>query len=158
MNVKSYLKAAKYYNVNHLIALQHLNDREYIRFIKVGGGEMTFRIVNFARMKEVLKCGGQPFSPSFHECLLVLNGFGDSQQTRMVGKGLQELFPSLNLAKAKTENLKRVMSFTYRPKKKFFFFRQYKIVQSEAGVNSTFQKLLKKPQDLSSFRSLKEYL
>lgn len=27
LNVKSYLKAAKYYNVNHLIALQHSNDR-----------------------------------------------------------------------------------------------------------------------------------
>lgn len=63
---------------------------------------MTFRIVNFARMKEVLKNGGQQFSYSFKEALLVLNGFGDSQQVRMIGKGLQELFPSLNLAKAKT--------------------------------------------------------
>lgn len=102
MNVKSYLKAAKYYNVNHLIALQHSNDREYIRFIKVGGGEMTFRIVNFARMKDVLKNGGQQFSYSFKEALLVLNGFNDSQQVKMIGRGLQELFPSLNLAKAKT--------------------------------------------------------
>ena len=31
-------------------------------------------------------------------------------------------------------------------------------MQSEAGVNSTFQRLLKKPQDLSQFKSLKEYL
>ena len=38
MSIKSYLKAAKYYNVNHLITLQHSKDREYIRFIKVGGG------------------------------------------------------------------------------------------------------------------------
>lgn len=91
---------------------------------------MTFRIVNYSRMKDVMKHGGQPFSESFKESLLVLNGFGDSQQTKMIGKGLQELFPSLNLFKAKTENLKRVMSFTYRPKKKFIFFRQYKIIQS----------------------------
>jgi hypothetical protein len=130
MNVKSYLKAAKYYNVNHLIALQHSNDKEYARFIKVGGGEMLFRVVNYSRMKDVLKNGGQQFSYSFKEALLVLNGFGESQQTKMIGKGLQELFPSLNLFKAKTENIKRVMSFTYRPKKKFIFFRQYKIIQS----------------------------
>jgi len=51
MSIKSYLKAAKYYNVNHLVAIQNLNNREYIRFIKVGGGEMTFRIINFSRMK-----------------------------------------------------------------------------------------------------------
>jgi hypothetical protein len=38
MSVKSYLKAAKYYNVNHLVTLQSMNGREYIRFIKVGGG------------------------------------------------------------------------------------------------------------------------
>lgn len=63
---------------------------------------MTFRIVNFSRMKDVLKNGGQPFSYSFKESLLVLNGFQESQQIKMIGKGLQELFPSLNLAKAKT--------------------------------------------------------
>lgn len=102
MSIKSYLKAAKYYNVNHLVAIQNLNNREYIRFIKVGGGEMTFRIVNFSRMRDVLKNGGQPFSYSFKESLLVLNGFHEAQQTKMIGKGLQELFPSLNLATAKT--------------------------------------------------------
>lgn len=53
-------------------------------------------------MKEVIKHGGQPFSYSFKESLLVLNGFNESQQIKMIGKGLQELFPSLNLAKAKT--------------------------------------------------------
>lgn len=106
-------------------------------------------------MKEVMKYGGQPFSYSFKESLLVLDGFADNQQVKMIGKGLQELFPSLNLAKAKTENLKRVVSFSYRPKKKFIYFRQYKIIQSEAGVNSTFQKLMNKPKDLSSFRSLR---
>ena len=42
----------------------------------MGGGEMLFRIVNFARMKDVLKNGGQQFSYSFKEVLLVLNGFG----------------------------------------------------------------------------------
>jgi len=130
MSIKSYLKAAKYFNVNHLVALQNSNNREYIRFIKLGGGEMTFRIMNFSRMKDILNNGGQPFSYSFKESLLVLNGFHDSQQVKMVGKGLQEIFPSLNLAKAKTEHLKRVMSFSYRPKKKYFFFRQYKIMQS----------------------------
>ena len=50
---------------------------------------MTFRIMNFCRMKEVLKNGGQPFSYGFKECLLVLNGFGENQQIRMIGKGLQ---------------------------------------------------------------------
>ena len=63
---------------------------------------MTYRILNFATMKDVLRNGGQQFSYSFKEALLVLNGFNDSQQIKMIGKGLQELFPSLNLAKAKT--------------------------------------------------------
>lgn len=37
MSIKSYLKAAKYFNVNHLVAIQNVNNKEYIRFIKVGG-------------------------------------------------------------------------------------------------------------------------
>ncbi len=63
---------------------------------------MTFRIMNYCRMRDIMKNGGQPFSYSFKQSLLVLNGFNDCQQTKMVGKGLQQIFPSLNLAKAKT--------------------------------------------------------
>lgn len=155
MSIKSYLKAAKYYHVNHLVTLQHSKDKEFIRFIKVGGGEMTFRIINYCRMRDVLKNGVQPFSYSFKQSLLVLNGFGENQQVKMIGKGLQEVFPSLNLESAKTENIKRVMSFSYRPKKKFIFFRQYKIVQHEGGVSNSFQKLMDKPKDLSSYHSLR---
>jgi len=82
LSINSYLKAAKYYNVNHLVTLQHSKDsikhinlEDYIRFIKVGGGEMIFRILNFCRMKDVFHNGGQPFSLSFKDPLLVLNGF-----------------------------------------------------------------------------------
>lgn len=88
----------------------------------------------------------------------MLNGFNESQQTRMIGRGLQELFPPLNLEKQKTENFKRVISFSYRSKKKTIFFRQYKIIKQDAGISANFKKLMDKPRDLSSYRSLKEYI
>jgi len=47
----------------------------------------------------------------------------------MIGKAIQGMFPPLSLEKAKTEKLKRVISFTYRGGKKFIYFRHYKIVQ-----------------------------
>ena len=89
---------------------------------------MIFRIVNFCRMKDVLHEGGQPFSYSFKDPLVVLNNFTDSTQTKMIGKALQELFPPINPEKAKPERLKRVVSFTYSSKKKMIYFRHYKII------------------------------
>ena len=47
----------------------------FARFIKVGGGEILFRVINYCRMKDVMSNGGQPFSFSFKEPLIVLNNF-----------------------------------------------------------------------------------
>jgi hypothetical protein len=128
----------------------------YIRFIKIGGGEMTFRIVNFCRMKEVIRNGGQPFSFTFKDPLLVLNNFGENGQVKMIGKSLQEMFPALCIERVDLQKLKRVISFTYQPNKKFIYFRHYKIVINEGGVSSTFQKLMTQPKtDLSEFKSIK---
>ena len=57
---------------------------------------MKFRIINYCRMKDVLHNGGQPFSFSFKDPLAVLNGFGATNQTKNIGRALQEMFPPLN--------------------------------------------------------------
>ena len=41
---------------------------------------------------------------------------------------------SINLEKIKLENMKRVMSFTYQSNKKCIYFRHYKLVFEEGGV------------------------
>jgi hypothetical protein len=64
--------------------------------VKVGGGEMTFRIVNYCRMRDVLHNGGQPFSFAFKDPLVVLQGFRETSQMRMIGLSLQEMFPAIN--------------------------------------------------------------
>ena len=69
--------------------------------IKVGGGEMSFRIMNYCNMKNILEDGGQPFSMSFKEPLVVLNSFTENNQVRQIGRSIQELFPSINLDKMK---------------------------------------------------------
>jgi len=68
--------------VTHLVVLQNKKEsilkidlENYLRVIKVGQGEMTFRIINYCRMKEVLHHGGQPFSFSFKDPLVILNNF-----------------------------------------------------------------------------------
>ena len=57
--------------------------------MKVGGGEMIFRIINFCRMRDVLHAGGQPFSFAFKDPLVVVSGFSETTQLKMLGKGLQ---------------------------------------------------------------------
>lgn len=62
---------------------------------------MTFRIVNYCRMRDVLHNDGQPFSPAFRDPLVVLNGFSENTQVRMIGRSLQEMFPPINPEKLK---------------------------------------------------------
>ena len=50
---------------------------------------MVFRVMSYCRMKDVQHYGGQPFSFSFKDPLVVLNGFGANNQTKMIGRGLQ---------------------------------------------------------------------
>ena len=60
-----------------------------MRIIKLGGGEMRFRIINYCRMRDVLHNGGQQFSLTFKNPLSVMNGFGVNSQTKMIGRSLQ---------------------------------------------------------------------
>jgi hypothetical protein len=125
----------------------------------VGGGEMTFRVLNYCRMRDALHHGGQPFSFSFKDPLVVLNGFGENSQIRMIGHSFQEMFPAINPEKLKVERLKRVVSLTYSSKKKVIYFRHYKIVVHEGGVNKSFASLIQqKTPDLSRFASIGDYL
>ena len=50
---------------------------------------MTFRIINYCRMKDILRNGGQPFSLSFKEPLIVLNNFTENNQVRQIGRSIQ---------------------------------------------------------------------
>lgn len=72
-----------------------------MRILKLGGGEMVFRIVNYCRMKDVIHNGGQQFSFGFKDPLTVLNGFGVNSQTKMIGRSLREMFPPINPEKIK---------------------------------------------------------
>jgi hypothetical protein len=120
---------------------------------------MTFRIMNYCRMKDVLQNGGQPFSLTFRDPLVILNNFSENTQIKMIGRSLQEMFPPINPEKLKPERLKRVICFSYNSNKKMIYFRHYKIVIHEAGVNNSFAKLLtQKSLDLSKFASIGDYL
>lgn len=120
---------------------------------------MLFRVINYCRMKDVLKNGGQPFSFSFREPLIVLNNFTENNQIRQIGRSIQELFPNINLQKINIANVKRVMSFTFQKNKKCIYFRHYKIVVKEGGVSGTFKDLVKQTKtDMSQFKSFSDFL
>lgn len=120
---------------------------------------MLFRVMNYCRMKDVLKNGGQPFSYSFKEPLIVLNNFAESNQVRQIGRSIQELFPNINLEKIKLTNVKRVMSFTYQSNKKSIYFRHYKVIIKEGGVATSFKDLAKQTnKDISKYKSFSDYL
>lgn len=120
---------------------------------------MAFRIINYCRMKDVINNGGQPFSISFKDPLVVLNNFSDNMQVKMIGRSLQEMFPPINPEKLKPERVRRVICFSYNANKKMIYFRHYKIIINEAGVNTSFSKLLtQKSIDLSKFATIGDYL
>lgn len=72
-----------------------------MRILKIGAGEITFRLMNYCRMKDVLHNGGQPFSFTFKDPLVIVSNFNETTQLKMLGKSLQEMFPPINPEKLK---------------------------------------------------------
>lgn len=89
---------------------------------------MAFRLINYCRMKDILHNGGQPFSFTFKDPLVIISNFNETLQLKMIGKSLQEMFPPINPEKLKVERLKRVILFNYNSNKKMIYFRHYKII------------------------------
>jgi hypothetical protein len=49
------------------------------------------------------------------------------------------MFPNINLDKINIKTVKRVLSFTYQTNKKCIYFRHYRIIVNEGGINSSFK-------------------
>jgi len=120
---------------------------------------MIFRVINYCRMKDVFKRSGQSFNFSLNEPLIVLNNFAENNQVRQIGRSIQEMFPSINLEKINLKTVKRVLSFTYQPNKKCIYFRHYRIIVNEGGINNSFKELTKQVHsDMSKFKSFAQFL
>ena len=50
-NLRTYLRAAKYYFVTHLLGFQQRNEKTIFRIIKINGGEMRFKVLKYCGMK-----------------------------------------------------------------------------------------------------------
>jgi ribosome biogenesis protein SSF1/2 len=158
----TYIKAAKFYNVTHLVAFQNsknsifvYNLGDYLRIMKIGAGEMIFRLMSYCRMKDVLHHGGQPFSLAFKDPLVIVSNFSETVQLKMIGKSLQEMFPPINPEKLKVDRLKRVILFNYNSHKKIIYFRHYKIIIPQKSSTKQFSKLLnEKSLNLANFASI----
>lgn len=53
LRLKAYVRSARYYGVSHLICFHSYSLRNYVRFIKLGGPIVAFRIINYATYKDV---------------------------------------------------------------------------------------------------------
>ena len=86
LKLSSYVRAAKYYKVTHLVSFHNKNNSKskfisgnFVRFIKMGGGVLTFKIINFCRSKDILNNikMSQSFLRESNSPLLVLNNFNN---------------------------------------------------------------------------------
>lgn len=115
------------------------------------------------------------FARTFNPALLVMNGFnvedGDikssevnnvptSGHLKLVASMIQSMFPPINVQKAKPDNQKRTILFSYDAARDIIYVRHYQIIYNLKGIDKKMKKIIKasKMPNLAGYQNFSDFL
>jgi len=168
--LKDFVAMSNPLGVTHILTLSSTEVGSYLRIIKVPRGpSLTFRILSYTLAKDFArlikgvippKAKGFLFPP-----LLILSGFPDEPEYKLVSTMLQNMFPPLGVATMKLSQCRRVVVFQYDKETNSINFRHYFIRLAGVGVNKGVKKVLRvwekrnsKVPNLSKLRDISDLI
>jgi ribosome biogenesis protein SSF1/2 len=163
--LKDYMSVAGPLGVTHFMLLTQTEETLNLRLAKFPQGPtLYFRIHGFTLQKDIQTCSNRPHS-FLHEFdtapLLVLNNFNNttSVEGKLVCTMLQSMFPTVNTAKVRLADIRRVVLCHYNREEDMVEFRHYAIGVKMVGVSKTVKRILKADiPDLSHYDDISEYI
>ena len=163
--LKDYMSVAGPLGVTHFMLLTQTEETLNLRLAKFPQGPtLYFRIHGFTLHKDIQACANRPHS-FLHEFdtapLLVLNNFNSSTSVegKLVCTMLQSMFPTVNTAKVRLSDIRRVVLCHYNREEDMIEFRHYAITVKMVGVSKTVKRILKADvPDLSQFDDISEFI
>lgn len=147
--LKDFVSIAGPLGVTHMLLLSATERSRWLRLAKAPSGPtLTFRINAFATKADVAESLSRPRDPpaAYHTPpLVVLSGFGSSQQEQLVKTTFQNMFPTIDASTTSLSSCKRAVLLEQDQQEGLLFhMRHYTISSTPAGTSRKLRKLVTK--------------
>lgn len=162
--LKDFVAMAGPLGVSHLLLLSQTDATTNLRLGKFPQGPtLYFRLLRFSLMKEVMALQRKPRSPSAEyktAPLLVLNNMPmESSHGKLLCSMLQNMFPSINTAKVKLSEVRRVVLFDHDAQEDVIEMRHYLINVKAMGLSKSVKRIIRAEiPDLNNFADAADYV
>lgn len=161
--LKDFIHIAGPLNVSHIVVFTKTKINMYFRILKLPHGPtLTFQIKEYSLIRDViasLKKSVVYAQLYDHHPLLVLNNFsGEGMHFKLMATTFQNMFPSINVNKARLNSIRRCVLLNYNDDKTIDL-RQYAIKVVPTGLSKPVKKLIsKKVPDLSNYQNIDDFM
>ncbi|KAI3639217.1 hypothetical protein MIR68_002747 [Amoeboaphelidium protococcarum] len=162
--LKDFVSVAGLMGVSHMMLLSQTDNSTSLRIAKSPKGPtLTFKIEQYALIRDIIACQAKPRSPGKEYSqapLLVLNNFNsEDKHVKLMATMFQNLFPSLNLQKIHASDCRRIVLINYDKERKSVSFRHYYINVKIVGVSKSLKRIIQTDiPDLHKFEDISEYV
>ena len=145
--LKDFVSVAGPLGVTHFLILSATENAKYLKICKTPRGPtLTFKIKEFALEQDVKKSQKDPKSKGksfLNPALVVLNNFGDDAEKKLCALTIQNIFPAVNVKKAKLSSCKRVVLVDYDKEENIYRLRHFHVDAKPAKGDRKLRKMLK---------------
>lgn len=164
--LKDYLSMAGPLGVTHICMLSETENTMNLRLAKFPRGPtLFFRVLDFCLAGDVRAAARRPKSPGLEFAtapLLVLNNFENEQRVdhQLMVTVLQNYYPTLNPARMKLVDLRRVALYHYDKERDVVLFRHFLIKVRERGLSKLSKALATGalPENLSEYADIGDFV
>jgi len=164
--LKDFIQVAGPLGVSHFLLLSATENAKYLKICKTPRGPtLTFRIDKYSLEADVKKAQKNPKSrgKSFlNPALVVLNNFstgGRESEKKLCALTFQNIFPAVNVKKAKLSSCKRVVLVDYDKETNLYRLRHYHVDAKPAKGDRKLRRMLKSRQvpDMGRLADISEF-
>ncbi|XP_069187963.1 protein Peter pan-like [Procambarus clarkii] len=163
--IKDFIAISAQLNVTHLVVFSQTSVGLYLKLCRLAHGPtLTFKIINFARSKDVLSSLKKQnvFSGQYlvGPCLMTnLQPQEGDLHLQLSARMFLDMFPTITPNQVKTESIRRCCLIHYDFEEGLFDFRHYSIKVVPIGISKAVKKMNKrKLPDLSNFSDVSEFM
>lgn len=146
--MKDYMAVAGQLHVSHFMLVSQSENATNLRIAKFPKGPtLYFRVLAYMLAKDVLAAQKSPKSPGLEFAtapLLVLNNFDvESSEGKLLCSMFQGMFPTINTAKVKLVDIRRVALFHYDRESETIEMRHFAINVKVTGVSKLVKRIVR---------------
>ncbi|KAJ4433593.1 hypothetical protein ANN_15903, partial [Periplaneta americana] len=162
--IKDFVSVSGLLHVSHMCIFTSTTLGTYLKIARLPQGPtLTFWVHSYSLSRDVVSMMKKQFvfEKLFRNApLIILNNFsGEGLQMKLMASMFQNMFPTINVTKAKLSSIRRCTLLSYNTTSKLIDFRHYAIKAVPVGLSKGVKKLVQsKVPNLGRFEDVSEFI